>query len=112
MRGFLLAAALTAFGSGAQADATAMCLALGAPEALCTCATEALAAEIAAEDAALYDTIGTRYLANMTAGQGRAEAWDTAIAESAAEAGLGSTALLTRMNAAGSAHRTAMQGCG
>lgn len=97
---------------GALADATAMCLEMGGTtEAQCACATEALAGIVGAEDAALYGAVGTRHLANRAAGQGMGDAWDAAIAETAAEAGLGRTALLGRMNDAGKAHRGAVAAC-
>lgn len=97
---------------GALADATAMCLDMGGTtEAQCACATEALAGIVGEEEAALYDAVGTRYLANLASGQGMGDAWDAAIAETAADNGLGRTALLTRMNDAGKAHRGAIAAC-
>ena len=113
MRPSILAAALLALAAApAAADATAMCLeGNGMTDAQCACATEALADEIGGGDADLYHAVGTRYLENKAAGQSVGDAWDAAIAETAVEAGLGHTALLTRMNAAGKAHRGAMKRC-
>lgn len=109
---FFICSALALGSNEAMADATAMCLErTGTTEAQCACATDALAGEVGADDAALYDSVGTRYIANKAGGQGMADAWDAAIAETAGEAGLGRTALLTRMNAAGTAHRAAMKAC-
>jgi hypothetical protein len=101
------------FAAGAaSADATAMCLDDDDNSAArCACATEALAAEVGAEDAGFYDMVGTRYLANRKDEQGMAESWDAAIVDTAAEAGIGSIALLTRMNAVGTAHRSAIKAC-
>lgn len=111
-RPILAATACCALAAPALADVTAMCLEQpGATEELCACVTEALLAETGEEDAALYEAVGTRYLANKAAGQGMADAWDAAIAETAAEAGLDRIALLTRMNDVGRAHQAAMTAC-
>lgn len=110
--GTMTCAVLLAMASETAADAMNMCLEMqGATEATCTCASEKLTAEVGAKDAKLYDAVGTRYLANKEAGQGMGDAWDVAVAETAAEAGLGRTALLSRMNAIGKAHRAAIKGC-
>lgn len=110
--GTMTCAILLAMTNKAAADAMNMCLEMqGATKATCTCASEKLTAEVGAEDAKLYDAVGTRYLANKEAGQSMGDAWDAAIAETAAEAGLGRTALLNRMNTAGKAHRAAIKGC-
>lgn len=102
--------ASTAF--AAAADAIDMCLEMnGATEAACICATDELATDFGAEDLVLYDAVGLRYLANKAAGQGMGDAWDAAIADTAAEAGMGRTELLSRMNDVGQAHRDAIGGC-
>lgn len=109
----ILAALLAVAPLAARADATGMCLDMSATtEAQCACATDALGAEIGADDLALYDTVGTIYRAAKAQGAGMVAAWDGAIAEVAAAQGLGTRALLTRMNAAGKAHRAAIDACG
>lgn len=96
----------------ALADATAMCMdTKDADAAVCDCATEALADSASKEDRGLYDRIGTLYLAKMEEGASRGAAWTEALDEVAAENGIGSTGLLTRMNAVGKAHRAAMKSC-
>ena len=99
-----------------EPDATTLlCLDMkGPPEKLaeiCPCVTETFQAEVDEEEAALYEAVGARYLAKKSAGQGMVDAWDAAIAETAAEAGLGRTALLSRMNDVGQIHRAAMGSC-
>ena len=108
-----LAALLLLIPLAGHADATSMCLQIaGTTESQCDCASEALDAEIGDGEAALYDATGTRYLANRAAGQGMGDAWDAAIAETAAENGMGATELLSRMNDVGKAHRAAIGSCG
>ena len=104
---FALLSALPAY-----ADATRMCLdRSGTTAQQCACATDALAAEVVAEDLTLYDKVGTLYLANKAAGQGMGDAWDAAIARIASEAGMGRIDLMNRMNVVGRAHRDAIKEC-
>ena len=112
MRKPILALMATFTGQPALADAAGMCLIMaGTTEEQCTCATEALASEIGAEEAALYDATSTRYRANMSAGQSRGDAWDAALNETASENGFSASDLLRRMNEAGKAHRNAIKSC-
>ena len=84
---------------------TAMCLDATAPDALalCTCATDALREQLAPDDFALYERIGTLYLANQADGMGMGDAWDAALSETGAS--------LSQTNPLGQAHSAAMQAC-
>lgn len=55
------------------------------------------------DDFALYERIGTLYLANQADGMGMADAWDAAPSETGASLG--------QTNPLGQAHRAAMQAC-
>ncbi|MFX0545266.1 hypothetical protein ACEWPL_006930 [Roseovarius sp. S1116L3] len=113
MRPILISLLLFAlYGGAASADGMAMCLdKSGTTQAQCACAESALTQEIGAEEAEVYDRVGTRYLESRAAGQSMGDAWDAAIAANAAEIGTGRIALLIRMNAAGKAHRDAIKAC-
>ncbi|MFX0541650.1 hypothetical protein ACEWPM_007945 [Roseovarius sp. S4756] len=113
MRPTIISLLLFALSSaGASAGGVAMCLEKsGTTEAQCACAEAALIEEIGADDAGIYDRVGTRYLESREAGQSMGDSWDAAIAATAAEIGVGRTALLTRMNVAGKAHRGAIKAC-
>jgi hypothetical protein len=94
----------------AQDSVAAMCAELAAPEE-CACASEALLAEIGADDYALYESIGTDYVARMAGGEQRAAAWTAASAAVAAGAGISATELMDRTNVIGRAHRAAIDAC-
>lgn len=107
----LALAALTLTTLPALADTTAMCVNYGEPEAVCTCATEALNEAISEADAASYSAIGTHFVVNREAGQDWVEAWDAAVDAVAAETGVRASALQRAMNPVGRAHQEAIKGC-
>ncbi len=81
-----------------------MCLERASQD-ICACASEALEAEIGAEDYALYDAVGAAYLSFMEQGQSRGDAWMAALEEVGG-------ARLDRTNEIGRAHRAEMDACG
>ena len=56
---------------------TEMCMELDS-EMVCNCASEALRTKVGKEDYAIYEAIGSDYLARLEAGEGRVDAWTEA----------------------------------
>ena len=89
----------------------AMCMELDS-EKVCDCASEALQTQIGSEDYAIYDAIGTDYLARLEAGEGRIDAWTEASRTEATSLGISAVALMGRTNEIGNTHRAAIKECG
>jgi hypothetical protein len=106
----LLVATAAAAPARAQDGVAAMCAELAPPE-VCDCASADLLGQIGADDFALYDAIGTDYLARMADGVDRGDAWTAASAVVAADAGLSPRQLMDRTNDIGRAHRDAIDAC-
>ena len=104
--------ALLAFSAlPAWADNTVICMDAGNSEEMCTCAAEALAAEVEASDLAHYNAISAIFAEQRAEGLGWVEAWDKAVTTVAGEAGVTPSKLQAAMNPVGKAHREAMKGC-
>ncbi len=88
-----------------------MCMVLDS-EVVCDCASEALRTQIGSEDYAIYEAIGTDYLARLDAGEGRIDAWTEASRTEATNLGISGVALMGRTNEIGSIHRAAIKDCG
>lgn len=89
----------------------AMCVELDSEE-VCDCASEALRTQIGREDYAIYEAIGTDYLARLEAGEGRIDAWTEASRTEAASLGISAVTLMGRTNEIGNTHRAAIKECG
>lgn len=105
-------AALLSFAGFARAqDAVeAMCLDRDPPE-VCACASAALKEEVGEEDYRVYERVGEGYLERRAAGEAMADAWTAALEPVAAALGVGRTALMSRTNVVGAAHRKAIKAC-
>lgn len=112
VRGRVLAGSLFlwAASAGAQEGVQILCVE-SFPEEACTCATEALAQAIDAEDFALYDAIGLAFGDERAAGAAYVPAWDAASAAVGQTMAAGGN-LTSRTNAIGRAHRDAIRACG
>lgn len=95
--------------SSAMADSVKdMCL---GPDKVCSCAASKLKSEISEKDYALYEAIGTSYLANKTKGMSMEGAWDAAVKAEASKLGAGYIETLSKTNSFGSALNDATIAC-
>jgi len=95
--------------SCAQADSVmGMCT---DSDKVCTCAADKLKSEVGADDYALYETIGTAYIANQAKGMDMGDAWDAAVKVEASKRGSTSTKILSKTNSLGRAHNKAIKSC-
>lgn len=97
------AAAYSATASSTPDAVVLMCQDVGKPEAVCTCAAEALRISVAKEAYALYEGVGVQYRDNQATGMDRAYAWMVALDINGAS--------LNQINPVGAAHRKAITAC-
>lgn len=78
---------------------------------ICACAASQLKEDVGADDYALYEAIGTDYIANQAKGMDMGSAWDAAVKVEATKRGSTSTKILSKTNSIGKAHRKAINSC-
>jgi len=95
--------------SSAMADSVVdMC---SKSDKICTCAASQLKEGVGVDDYALYEAIGTAYIANQAKGMNRGDAWDAAVKVEATKRGTTSTKILSNTNSIGRAHNKAIKSC-
>ena len=78
---------------------------------ICECAARQLKTKVGDKDYALYEAIGTDYLANKNTDMNMVEAWDAAVTVEAKKQGKSVTETLGKTNSIGSTHREAIEAC-
>ena len=100
----LIALPISAIAIDISADAvTGMCLDAGKPANVCNCSSAALLSNLGEENYSTYERVGSVYLEELAAGNGRTGAWTSALEAQNLE--------LRTANQFGSSHRAAMNAC-